>query len=279
MLHSLLTEGGMHPVTVTYLHGSDFGPRLTEPITAMVDRLGGTIDFVPIPDEQVGPVHTSRSYPSPAWYRLFLPELLPRLSRVLYLDIDLVVVDRLEELWQTELGDHYLAAVTNLLEPHFEHRPATLGVQTHNYFNSGVMLMNLDRMRRDDAGQAVLDFARRRGDELIWVDQDALNAVLGDGRLPLHPRWNCMNSILTFPNAAQVFGAAEVEVARRHPAIRHFEGPAMNKPWHYMCDHAGRELYERHRRLTPWPHYRPEGRTPRNMVRRLGQRLRARVAA
>ena len=66
--------------------------------------------------------------------------------------------------------------------------------------------------------------------------------------------------------------------ARSDPAIRHFEGPSINKPWHYLCDHEMRELYRSLRQRTPWPRVRLEGRTPANLLRRKVRELRGRPA-
>jgi lipopolysaccharide biosynthesis glycosyltransferase len=129
--------------------------------------------------------------------------------------------------------------------------------------------MNLEAMRRDGSTRAVIDWALANRDKLDWPEQDALNVVLGDRRLPLHPRWNVMNSVLNYPWAVDAFGADALEEARRDPAIRHFEGPSINKPWHYLCERSMRELYFEHRRQTPWPRARLEGATPGNVVRRL----------
>ena len=89
--------------------------------------------------------------------------------------------------------------------------------------------------------------------ELLYPDQDALNAVMAARRLDLHPRRNCMNSILTFDWADEVLDAQQVAEARRNPGIRHFEGPGLNKPWHRDCTFPHRDLYFRHRLRTPWP--------------------------
>ncbi len=78
-----------------------------------------------------------------------------------------------------------------------------------------------------------------------------------------------MNSFFLFPWAAEVLGAGALEEATRDPAIRHFEGPGANKPWHLLCEHPHRRLYGPHRRRTPWPLYRPDGLTARNLLRRL----------
>ncbi len=131
------------------------------------------------------------------------------------------------------------------------------------------MLMNLAAWRRDGCTNAIREYARSHADRLGWADQDAMNVLLGHRRVSLHPRWNCMNSVIEFPWAADVFGTRAVEEARRNPAIRHFEGPSINKPWHYLCDRSMRELYTEHRRQTPWPRFRPEGVTPGNVAKRL----------
>jgi hypothetical protein len=62
-----------------------------------------------------------------------------------------------------------------------------------------------------------------------------------------------MNSVLLFDNATDYFSAAELEEARARPAIRHFEGPGANKPWHVDSTTPHREAYFTHRRATPWP--------------------------
>jgi hypothetical protein len=82
-----------------------------------------------------------------------------------------------------------------------------------------------------------------------------------------------MNSIVSFPWSVDVFGRAAVAEARRDPAIRHFEGPGANKPWHYLCDAPMRGLYFEHRRETPWPDVELEGRTPASAARLRMRRL------
>ena len=57
------------------------------------------------------------------WYRIFLPELLPDVDRVLYLDVDTLAVDSLEPLWATDLGDAPGGAVTNVFMQDRDSRP------------------------------------------------------------------------------------------------------------------------------------------------------------
>ncbi len=78
--------------------------------------------------------------------------------------------------------------------------------------------------------------------------------------------------------ADDVFGPEIVREARAHPALVHFEGPDVAKPWHYLCTHPRRRDYLQHRRATPWRNEIIDGRTGANVVlRRLPGALRRRA--
>jgi lipopolysaccharide biosynthesis glycosyltransferase len=269
MLHSVLARNEPQNVHIHFLHGPTFPSDATELLERMVRKNGGRISFLSIPPDWVSGLPTWQYIESPGWYRIFLPELLPDVDRILYLDADTIVVDSLARLFAIDLSGHYVAAVTNVFQLNHLHRPAALGLDDpRSYFNSGVLVMNLELMRRDGMTSLLREYGRRHAAKLEWLDQDALNVVLGERRRPLHPRWNCMNSVLRFPWSPYVFGAKAVEEARRAPAILHFEGPSINKPWHYLCDSEMREAYLDHRPQTPWPDVRLEGFTPGNVIRR-----------
>lgn len=222
-LAPLLASLSVQPVRVHVLHGRLapwHRPRLRR---ARLHR---------VRDEQVAGLPV-RDYFTPAmWYRVLLPELLPASDRVLYLDADTLVLGDLAPLAELDLGDALVAAVTNVFEAWrgTEHADR-LGLDQASYFNSGVLLLNLRELRRTNAMDELRRVATQRGPELLWPDQDALNLVLGDRRLELHPRWNAMNALYLLDNADEVYGARAACEARADPAIRHFEGPGANKPW------------------------------------------------
>jgi lipopolysaccharide biosynthesis glycosyltransferase len=138
------------------------------------------------------------------------------------------------------------------------------------YFNSGVMLFNLAAMRAADFAAGLVELVRRERGELVWPDQDALNVAARGRWLGLHPRWNCMNSFFSRPRLArEVFGASLLSEAVEQPAIRHFEGPDFNKPWHLLHGRGGQRLYREHRVGTPWPEYSLEGRSAANRLKRV----------
>ncbi|HEY1596786.1 MAG TPA: glycosyltransferase family 8 protein [Thermoleophilaceae bacterium] len=251
MIDSVLFQTDGH-AQVHFLHGPDLPRASAELLRRVVDAGSGRIKFHQIPDSRLAGLPVVEQFTAAMWYRIFLPELLPGVDRVLYLDSDTIAADSLDALWETDLGHHYLGAVTNIFQRNHLQRPAELGLSGPDvYFNSGVLLMNLAGMRRDGCTEALRDFARAHARELEWPDQDALNVVLGSRRLPLDPRWNVMNSMFAFNAARRAFGRKALRDARRNPAIRHFEGPAGNKPWDSNSVVPLRELYVRHRvRLT-----------------------------
>ena len=277
MLHSLLTSTTDVSVQVHYLHGPAFSPRDESLLAEMVEENGGAISFVAVPDELCLGLPTAGFTGKATWYRIFLPNLFPDLDRVLFLDLDLIVIKSLRDLWEADMNGRLVAAVTNVLPAHYADALTGAGFDSSNYFNAGVLLMDLTKMRQEGCTEAMVDYGVTNAERLVLRDQDALNAVLGDRRLALAPRWNCMNSFFVYPWSADIFDPTDLEDAKRNPAVRHFEGPGINKPWHYLCQQDLRELYALHRRQTPWPRFRPEGRTPRRVLGRLTRQLRQRV--
>ncbi len=191
------------------------------------------------------------------YYRLLIPELLDgSITKVLYLDCDLIVKDNLLPLWETPLTDYPVAAVA---EPHFAGHQA-LGLPAGApYFNSGVMLINLPVWREKAVSQRAIAFLQQHPDKIEAWDQDALNVVLAGHWLSLHPRWNQQTIHFephkhSFPLDGQTLKACLMQ-----PAIIHYT--AKFKPWQYWCEHPRKAEYYRYLRLTPWKNFRlPEHR-------------------
>jgi lipopolysaccharide biosynthesis glycosyltransferase len=255
MLHSLLEMHAGDPLTVHFLHGEGFPDEALGRLRGMVEaRPGAAFRDHRIGAERLAAVPLTEYFGPAMWYRLFLPELLPELPRVLYLDVDTLIVDRLDALWSMPLENHSLAAAESVVEPALRPRVAELGLPPGTgYFNSGVLLLNLERLRATEATRRMIFLAREQAAAWLWPDQHLLNLVLGAERIALHPRWNCLNALYFWRGlAAEVYGADTVAQACAHPAILHFEGPGMAKPWHYLCKHPARGRWREHLRQTPF---------------------------
>jgi lipopolysaccharide biosynthesis glycosyltransferase len=235
-------------------------------LLTLVTALGSGLEFHRVHRERLadfpaGPFHQA------AWCRVFLPELLTNLDKVVYLDSDLIVTDSLVPLWETDISGHLLAAVTNPLYPFMPDWPTqVLGLpDRRQYFNSGVLLMNLASMRTAGCTEELRRYARNHPDNRC-PDQDALSALFHSWRLPLHPRWNVQTTLFDLPASLLPFSPAQVQEALEAPAVIHFIGPF--KPWQYLCRHPLQQLYFDHLEQTPWPVRPLEGRTPVNVLLR-----------
>lgn len=195
--------------------------------------------------------------PPVMWYRVLLPELLPEESRALYVDSDTMVLDDLRPLWKTDLRSTALAAVRNPFWNNGKDRDWLTTMRLadgREYFNSGVMVMDLDHWRQNDIGQAVIAHGRANAGWIRFGDQDSLVAVLCRNFVPLAPRWNVMPAVrfIKNNNSTDLFSSTERDEALRHPAIIHFTGNA-KKPWVDPREHPYGRTHQRHARKLPWP--------------------------
>ena len=238
-----------------------------ERLTGMVQAAGGRARWVAVDPERLAMLPTKGAALGgrTSWIRVVLADVLADVDRVVYLDADVLVLEPLAALWATDLGGAPLAAVANVVEPAQHGHVRDLGLDPTAYFNAGVLLMDLAALRAGDAVRHLTEFAAANAARLSWFDQDALNVTFAGSWLALHPRWNAQNSLWSWGEwAAELFGSEEWAEATSRPAIVHFEGPAVCKPWHVLADHPVRDRYLRTLASTPWAQVPLEGRTALN---------------
>jgi lipopolysaccharide biosynthesis glycosyltransferase len=224
------------------------------PLEAMVVAAGGRLQVHGIDKGTLGSLPLTEQYGTVVFLYYLLPQLLPDVERVLYIDADTLTVSSLDELFATDLEGAPFGAIANIVPPAERPRIEALGIKDHRRFlNSGVLLLDLDRFRAEDATETLFRTARERAHEITYADQDTLNLVF-DGRWrALHPRWNAQYTLWTAPDtAAEVFGRDQAEEARTSPAVVHFEGPGVCKPWHALNAHPLRRMWWDTLALTPW---------------------------
>lgn len=195
-----------------------------------------------------------------AYLRFLAPELLPeRVERVVYLDCDLVVLGDIATLAAAPLEGKAVGAVPEWAwsGPDTERRLAALGIPSgHRYVNSGVLVMDLARWRRDGLADRIFAYVAACGSRLAYHDQDALNAVLQDDIALVDPRWNLQPLMLgRFSRGSDPEGHRRAVAARRDPGIIHYT--TARKPWLHRVSVRDRRLYFRFLARTDW-----RGQTP-----------------
>lgn len=204
----------------------------------------------------------STRIPQTAYYRIAIPELFrdTDVKRILYLDCDMVAVDDLSYLWEIELDDYPVAAVE---DAGFHNRFEKMDIVTESdlYFNSGFMLINVVPWLEKDITSKVLEYIQYNPEKLRFHDQDALNAILHDQWLQLHPSWNVQSYIVNqekkHPTAN---GEKEYEEARAHPHIIHYSGHV--KPWHEEFSSPIENFYKIYYALTAFADSKPDLNSP-----------------
>lgn len=218
-------------------------------ILGAFDAPGATIHLVEAPAGKYAGLPDAFHVTSAACLKFDLPHLLPHLDKVLYLDGDVLVREDLRALYETGLGDRPAAAVRDIgLDDN------ALGIP--DYFNAGVMLLNLKQLREEGAPAALEEMRRTRTD-LTYMDQDCSN-ILFAGRVRLLPmRYNCFYSIFLrlkrrYPvrRINRFFGTSypTLEALGEDAAILHLAGH--DKPWLYF-DSVSTPLWDRYRALSP----------------------------
>lgn len=167
--------------------------------------------------------------------RLLLPDVLPDVDRITYVDIDTVTLGDVTDLARTDLGGHPLAARTehfsaaqtwraagDNLSPEDAYELRRTMQAAHGFdfrtFNAGVMVLDLARMRQDRFVERFVPMATRFG----LHDQDVLNAYAGPGRAELDPAWHTLPVLETV----------------EEPRLVHFAGAG--KPWQDRLVPGGR---------------------------------------
>jgi lipopolysaccharide biosynthesis glycosyltransferase len=204
------------------------------------------------------------------YYRLLLGEVLPQdVSRVLYVDSDIVVAGSIAGLWSLELGSNVIGAVPD--EGYPSGGPAKLGLaEADRYFNSGLILIDLERWRREGTGEAALAFARSEPQRITWWDQCALNFVLRGRWMVLDRKWNLQTHAIGEFTGWEVVPSEEGRQRLRDAAVIHFT--THSKPWLYRCGHPAKARYWHYLRRTPWRNYRVPDLSARNVARKLAMR-------
>lgn len=126
-------------------------------------------------------------------FRLMLPEILPNLDKIIYLDADLFVNRDIKELWDVDIREYCLAGVIDEgVDIH--NYPRILNkypkIKKESYFNAGVLYINLKKLREfGNLKKLVVDFLIENP-EAGLPDQDALNVIFHNKVLYLDGSWN-----------------------------------------------------------------------------------------
>ena len=197
-------------------------------------------------------VHSSPHFSAAAYSRCFLADLLPKeLERVLYLDSDVIVRKPLDAFYDRPLDNRAVAAVKdygNITAKDYERLQLP---QSQGYFNSGVLLLALERWRKDDVLAQCTNYFAKHAERIIYGDQDLLNVALSGKVDFVAPTWNAQDFVYRKGFVRDdTLSENTYRLLLTDPAVVHFTH--VPKPWHWKCTHPFRKDYLRYLKATPW---------------------------
>ena len=182
------------------------------------------------------------------YIRLILPEIIHE-NKVLYLDCDVLIKKNLTELWYTSIEDYAQAAVLDTVR---REARAESGIGNDgSYYNSGVLLINLEYWRTHNVIDLFRIFKKKNSNKGIYRDQRVINGVLAEKTLRLGPSYNftpememfTSKQIMHLTGTNWFYSDLQLKQASESPAIIHFAGRSIDRPWYKNCENKYTSSY------------------------------------
>lgn len=154
------------------------------------------------------------------YYRLSLPSIID-VDKLIYLDVDTLVMKNIAELYNIELNNAYAAAVEDILSI----TTTMHKLDVKRYFNAGVMLLNLKKIREDNLEEQFFDVVNNHSELISWVDQCVLNYVFKENVLFLDETYNFQHQD-SIPIALKNY-----KKKKNNIMVLHFV--SQKKPWNF----------------------------------------------
>lgn len=190
----------------------------------------GKLIMVKAKDIGLGNAPTTSRYPEEIYYRIFAAKYLPdTVDKVLYLDPDIIVNGSLRPLYNMPLDEYYFAAASHTGPFLRKFNEIRLDMDDESpYINSGVMLMNLKRLREEQNYEDVFDFIEKRKSFLMLPDQDIISSLYGSKIFALDTfRYNMTEKL--YMTHAPFEKDFNLDWVKENSVIIHYCG--RNKPW------------------------------------------------
>ena len=193
--------------------------------------------------------------------RLFVSSDLPaNLDRVLYLDCDIVTVKSIRELWNLDLHGKTIGALMDAFSRHYR---MNIDLEPNDImFNSGVMLIDLEKWKEQDVEEKLLKFIAANNGKIQQGDQGALNHVLSHNTYCFEPRFNSVSIFYDFSYSEMMiyrkpaegfYGEDKIKEAVENPSIIHFTTSFLSKrPWVVGCQHRYVDMWLEYKKMSPW---------------------------
>lgn len=248
MLKSMFLNNPDDTFTVYLMH-SRLSEREVEDIRGFAENGGSRLENLQIGDDEFADAPVLLHYSKEMYFRLLAYKTLPEtINRILYLDPDILVINPISDLYNTDI-DHYLyaAAYHDLVPVREINKIRLYPYKIEAYHNSGVLLMNLELLRSEADDKEICGFIEENRLKLIMPDQDILNAVYAKRIKSLDEK--LYNYDTRYYNYYKLTSNGEFDMDGiiNHTMILHFCGK--RKPWQKQYTGKFHSLYKHYEKL------------------------------
>ena len=151
------------------------------------------VDMNPQLQEISDKLFTRDYYSKTTYYRLFIPNMFPQYDKAIYVDADIAVNSDIANFYNQDIGTNLLGAIPDesvqIVDEFIAYVEKYLGVKHENYFNAGVIVMNLKELRNFNFEEKFLSLLGQIKFP-VAQDQDYLNVICKDKIKYLPLSWN-----------------------------------------------------------------------------------------
>jgi lipopolysaccharide biosynthesis glycosyltransferase len=261
-----------------YIIEDEIAERNHKRFMQLAKEFSRDITFISLPDPTkfYNDTRFTKTSLGHTYARMILGDILPlEVERIISLDSDTMVLDKIDDLWNIDMGKCPIAGANDCMG-----RVALVKTQHMKpdsiHCNAGMFLINLETWREEGWTEQFHDYIENVFDEGLTLggyEEEVINKTLGERMMVLHPCFNLMTleqvltyeELLRYREPVKYYDETEIAEAKRNPVLTHATNFFYIKKRIYEqdSDHPMRLNYQRYRGLTPWKNDPPMN-TPSN---------------
>lgn len=243
-----------------YILTKGLAPKSIEALTNQVNIFKKRIYFHYIDEKKLEKCYLKEGAANgkiSTYFRFLIPDILKEETKAIYLDSDLIIRKNLKAFWNTDISNYAIGVCPGENNDSIHTFNRLEYDKTKEYFNAGVLLINLEYWRRNNIFEKLMSYSAKMGPRLDQQDQDVLNFVLQDEKKILPITYNLQERLLLKKQYLKIdwHYFNELEEAIKDPAIIHYTSSF--KPWLKECKHPYKEEWIKYMKKSLWKDYKP----------------------
>ncbi|MFD1067153.1 glycosyltransferase family 8 protein [Oceanobacillus locisalsi] len=248
MLTSLFSNNPGESFSIYLMH-STIDEQDLKKLELYIQDYGHTLTVLTVDDAYFANTPTLKHFTTEMYYRLLAFKFLPEnLDRILYIDPDILVLNPVRELYDMEMeGYLYAAAYHSFINVKDVNKLRLNAYEIDEYYNSGVLQMNLPLQREWVKEQDIFTFVEQNRKRLLLPDQDILNALYSTKIKSLDEKIFNYDARYYRYYKLKTNGFFDIDHVLRYTVFLHFCGK--KKPWHKNYNGKFHALYKHYENM------------------------------